>query len=251
MFLQAKSKKDVLIHISVILSIALVLTLLFFYIYLPITTNHGETITVPDLKGKTIQEIEEILDAADLRYQVNDSSYIADAVPLSVISQNPIAGSGVKANRKIYITITSLSPPMVSMPELKDKSLKNAELVLKSHGLILAGTNLVPSPYASLVIKQYVNGKKIQKDTKIPKATKITLDIGNGTMTSEIELPNLVGLNIDDAKATLVERGLSIGMEKKEQVSGKMIGEVIKQKPEYRLGAKINTGETVDLFYAE
>ncbi len=251
MFLQAKSKKDVLIHLSVILAIALVLTLLFFYIYLPITTNHGETINVPDLKGKTIEQIEEILDKSNLRYQVNDSSYIEGAVPLSVIFQNPIAGSGVKANRKIYITVTAVSPPMVSMPELKEKSLKNAELVLKSHGLVLAGTTLVPSPYASLVIKQYVNDKEILKDTKIPKGTKIRLDIGNGSLTSEIELPNLVGFNIDDAKARLVEQGLSIGMEKKEQVSGKIQGEVIKQKPEYRLGAKINTGESVDLYYAE
>ena len=251
MFLQANSKKDVFIHISVILGIALVLTLLFFYIYLPLTTNHGEIITVPDLKGKTLEQIEDILDAANLRYQVNDSSYIQGAVPLSVISQNPIAGSGVKANRKIYITVTATSPPMVSMPELKEKSLKNAELVLKSHGLILAGTNLVPSPYASLVIKQYVNGKEIAKDTKIPKSTKVTLDIGNGSMTSEIELPNLVGKNIDDAKAELIQNGLTVGMEKKEQVSGKMAGEIIKQKPEYRLGAKINTGESVDLYYAE
>jgi beta-lactam-binding protein with PASTA domain len=251
MLLKAKSKKDLLVHLLVILAIGMVMIFLFFYVYLPITTNHGETIKVPDLKGKTLAEIEDILGDKNLRYQVNDSSYVAGAVPLSVISQNPVMGSEVKANRKIYVTITATSPPMVSMPELKEKSQKNAELVLKSHGLILDKVNSVPSPYASFVLRQYVNGKEIAKDTKIPKGTKVTLDVGNGTMTSEIELPLLVGLNIDDAKAELLERGLTVGMEKKEQVSGKEKGEVIRQKPEYRMGAKINTGESVDLYYAE
>src|SRR6187402_1994618 len=157
MFLQTKTKKDFLIHTGVILGIGLVLILLFFYVYLPITTNHGETILVPDLKGKTLDQIEEMLEANNLRYEVNDSSYIANATPLSVLYQNPVAGSEVKSNRKIYLTITSVNPPMVAMPELRDKSQKNAELVLRTHGLILAKTNLVPSPYASLVIRQYVN----------------------------------------------------------------------------------------------
>jgi beta-lactam-binding protein with PASTA domain len=140
---------------------------------------------------------------------------------------------------------------MVPMPELKDKSIKAAEMELKSRDLILSETKPVPSPFANLVIRQYVDGKEIEAGTHIPKGTKITLDVGNGSMTSEIELPNFVGMNIDDAKALLVEQGLLIGLEKKEQVSGKDKDVIIKQKPEYKMGSKINMGETVDLWYAE
>jgi beta-lactam-binding protein with PASTA domain len=251
MFLKANTKKDIFIHVGVIMVISLVLILLFFYVYLPITTNHGETIKVPDLKGKTLEQIENILSDNDLRYQVNDSSYVAGAVPLSVLSQNPVAGSEVKSNRKIYITVTAKNPPMVYMPALKDKSLLAAKMELTSRGLILLEPNMVSSPYANLVIRQYVNDKEIAPETRIPKGTKIKLDVGNGDKTKEIEVPNLIGKNIDDAKADIVSQGLKVGLEKREQVSGKNPGEIIKQKPEYRAGALIHVGEPVDLWYAE
>ncbi|HVD97366.1 MAG TPA: PASTA domain-containing protein [Cytophagaceae bacterium] len=249
--LKATNKKDIFIHLGIIAGISIVLVLLFFYIYLPITTNHGETIKVPDLKGKTLEQADDLLSNSHLRYQVNDSSYVAGAVPFSVLSQHPLPGSEVKANRKIYVTVTAKNPPMVPMPELKDKSLKAAEMELKSRDLVLASTRPVPSPFANLVIKQYVKGEEIAAGTHIPKGTSVTLDIGNGAMTSEIELPNVIGMNIDDAKALLTEQGLLIGLEKREQVSGKDKDQVIKQKPEYKLGAKIHMGESVDLWYAE
>jgi beta-lactam-binding protein with PASTA domain len=251
MFLNANSKKDVLIHLGIICAIGLALILVFFYVYLPVTTRHGEAIHVPDLKGLTLQDAEKTLEQHQLRYKINDSSYVAGSVPFSIISQHPQAGMEVKANRQIYVTITAKNPPMVPMPELKDKSLKAAEMELKSRDLLLENTKLVSSPFANLVIQQYVDGKTIAAGTHIPKGTKVTLDVGNGAMTHEIELPNVVGLHIDDAKALLIEQGLQIGLEKREQVAGKDKGEVIRQKPDYKLGSKINMGETVDLWYAE
>lgn len=251
MLLNANNRKDILIHFSIIGGIVLILILLFFYVYLPLTTHHGETIKVPELKGKTLTQADELLDGQHLRYQVNDSSYIAGAVPFTILSQQPLPGEEVKANRRIYVTVTAKNPPMVPMPELKDKSLKAAEMELKSRDLVLETTRPVPSPFANLVIRQYANGKEIAAQTHIPKGTKITLDIGNGAMTNEIELQNFVGMNIDDAKALLTEQGLLVGLEKREQVSDKDKDVVIKQKPEYKMGAKIHMGETVDLWYAE
>lgn len=251
MFLKANTKKDVFIHLAIIFSIGLLMILIFFYLYLPMSTNHGEKIIVPDLKDKTIEQIEGILSDNELRYQINDSSYIEGAVPNSVISQHPLAGSEVKANRKIYVTVTAKNPPLVPMPELKDKSLKAAEMELKSRDLILSETRPVPSPFSNLVIRQFANGTEIKAGSHIPKGTKITLEIGNGSMTSEIELTNFVGMNIDDAKALLTEQGLLVGLEKREQVTGTDKDVVIKQKPEYKMGSKVHMGETIDLWYAE
>jgi hypothetical protein len=39
----------------------LVLLLLYFYAYLPATTNHGETITVPSIEGMQISQLQEFL----------------------------------------------------------------------------------------------------------------------------------------------------------------------------------------------
>jgi beta-lactam-binding protein with PASTA domain len=180
MFSKVTTKKEALIHLGTITFLFLMIILLFFYVYLPITTNHGEAIKVPDLKGKTIGQTQEILTASSLRYQVSDSSYVVGAIPFSVISQNPEAGSGVKSNRKIYLTIASKNPPMVQMPELMGISFKEAGIRTKNLGLVLLQPNVVSSPFENLVINQYSNGKEIKTGTLIPKGTKIRLDIGNG-----------------------------------------------------------------------
>ncbi|MDP5139251.1 MAG: penicillin-binding protein, partial [Spirosomaceae bacterium] len=57
---------DVLTHIGIIVASFIILFLLFFFIYLPWRTNHGESITVPDLKGLTMSEAEDLLDDKNL-----------------------------------------------------------------------------------------------------------------------------------------------------------------------------------------
>ncbi|MCS6823789.1 MAG: PASTA domain-containing protein [Cytophagaceae bacterium] len=251
MFLKANTPKDVLIHFLLMIAISVVLLILFFYVYLPIATKHGEAIKVPDLKGKTITQAEEELKKLNLRYHINDSTYVEGAIPHSVLLQHPAAGSDVKSNRKIYITIASKNPPTVQMPALVDNSLKQAEITLKSHGLVLGTVRQVPSQFVNLVIRQYAFGKEVAPGTPLPKGTKIDLDVGDGNETTEIELPNFVGLSLDDARALISENGLTEGLVKKEQVPGKKSQEVIRQKPEYKQGKKIKTGEVINLWYAE
>ncbi|HPI80591.1 MAG TPA: PASTA domain-containing protein, partial [Cyclobacteriaceae bacterium] len=109
------------------------LSIFYFYIYLPNSTNHGETITVPDLEGMDLGKIDEFLSGHDLRYEVSDSSYSDEFPPLTVLQQFPKPGSKVKENRKVYITINRVTPPTVPMPDLVDRSRINAEVVLKSN----------------------------------------------------------------------------------------------------------------------
>ena len=49
----------------------------------------------------------------------------------------------------------------------------------------------------------------------------------------------------------LIEQGLVVGLEKREQITGKDKDVVIKQSPEYRMGGKVHMGESIDLWYAE
>ena len=53
--------KKIGIHLAIMLVIALALILVFFYNFLPSYTNHGETITVPDLKGSSHEQLDQYL----------------------------------------------------------------------------------------------------------------------------------------------------------------------------------------------
>ena len=119
------------LHLVLAAAVLIVLSVLYFYAYLPHITNHGESITVPSVEGLPITKVEDFLADHDLRYEVNDSSYSAEYPPLTVLKQYPAAGAKVKENRKIFVSVNRKNPPTVKMPDLIDGSLTNAEAVLR------------------------------------------------------------------------------------------------------------------------
>jgi eukaryotic-like serine/threonine-protein kinase len=245
-----ENPKDLFIHLGLIVGLFFALLLIFFYGYLPSATNHGETITVPKLEGMSIKELENFLDSKNLSYEINDSSYKAGIKPLTVINQHPVAGSKVKKNRRIYITIASSTPPNVKMPKLIDNSLRSAEMMIKGYDLVLDNIHYTPSPYPNLVLKQLVNNKEIEPGTLIPKGTKVSLVVSNGTGNEEIELPNLVGLTLDEAGVLLSGSNLVTGSVKYMPNATEPAGTIISQKPTFKDGATIHVGEMIDIWVA-
>ncbi len=49
--------KGLLIHAMIAVGLLFILTLVNFQIILPVLTNKGETVTVPDLKGMSIDDV--------------------------------------------------------------------------------------------------------------------------------------------------------------------------------------------------
>jgi beta-lactam-binding protein with PASTA domain len=248
MFLKVRSVKDVFLHLLIMLVLFVAAVLFFFYGYLPWTTNHGETITVPNLTGKTLSEIEGELTSKNLRYQVNDSSYVPEKKPFTILAQHPAEGSHVKEHRKIYLSISSLNPPKIKMPALIDGSLKNAEISLKGYGLQLGHVKSVPSPYLNLVVDQSVNGQTIKPGTYISKGTKVDLSVGDGSKGVDAEVPNLIGMNVDEAKEALQKIGLDLGLVEPDNNSNLSSGTITKQSPSK--GNTLKTGDLVEVWIA-
>ncbi len=182
-----------LANIIIVFSILLLLSVSYFYIYLPNSTNHGETVTVPDLKGMKIEELDSFLAQHKLQYELNDSAYSSDFPPLTVVRQFPKEGSSVKEERKIYISINRVSPPTVPIPDLVDRSRINAEVVLKSNELTRGKILFEPSPFLNLVKELRYQGKPIAAGVRVPKGSVIDLVIGDGNGSADFTIGNLVG----------------------------------------------------------
>ena len=244
--LKAESMRDVLLHLLIILLVSVLIVLTFFYIYLPYTTNHGETITVPNIAGMKTADLDNFLGSKDLEYFISDSTYNAGAVPYTVVSQFPMPGDHVKQGRKIYITINSKNPPNVKMPDLKNRSLNNAQGELESYGLALGEIKYVPDLQQNSVLKQLFQGKEVPEGAPVPKGAKIDLVVGDGLGNQEFDVPDLVGKPQDEAELTLSGSGLQVGTITYESHPQKEQGLVLKQKPS--AGNKIRVGDVVDLW---
>lgn len=249
--IKTNSKKDVLIHIGIILSLLVILFLGFFVVYLPASTHHGESITVPDLTGKSVVELEEFLAAKDLRYELSsDSTYVVNAAPSTVISQYPKAGSKVKEGRKVYVTITMRTPPSIEMPDLTNLSLRSAQQMLQSFGLQLGEVKKVPDLAKDAVLGQEYQGHAIHKKDRVPKGAKIDLKVGDGLGNTEFDVPDLIGKPLEEAKVAILGSDLQVGSIIYDNDSDQTPGTVIKQNPPSLEGNKIRVGELIDLWVA-
>lgn len=210
-FFNTNSVAGLLITLGFTLGFVLLTAVAYFYIYLPATTNHGESITVPDLTGMDVGELEEFLTTHELRYAVNDSSYSGDHPPLAVLRQFPHAGSQVKLNRVIYVSLNRVAPPTLPLPDLVDRSLVNADVVLKSTELKRGRIYYEPSPFRNLVKEMRHQGKKIEPGTRIMKGSVIDLVVGDGNGPADFTIGNLIGDSFEIAKLKLGGWNLHLG----------------------------------------
>ncbi len=161
-------------------------------------------VTVPDLKGKTIVEAEEILDKSNLTYILSEE-YSEDVPAGQVSSQDPPANSKVKEGRKILLVISKGVEQGVA-PNLVGKNLTVAKQLLKSAKLKL-GT--VTVRYAAGKPVDSVLEQSVEAKTKVDANTKINLivNISDG----QTVVPSVSGMTLNAAKALLSEAGLQLG----------------------------------------
>lgn len=214
-YLRSQTLGALLGNASVALTIVLIIAVIFFYIYLPTTTNHGEQVQVPDLTGKDMYEIDKELRPLGLRYEVSDSSYSEDIPPLTVLAQVPKGGHFVKENRKIYLTVNKRSPPTLPLPNLFGDggagSLENAEAVLKSAELKRGRVIYRRSPNLHLVMEIRYNGNVVKPGTRVPKGATIDLVVGDGAGPRDFVLNNLVGMGYKNVLLRLGNLSLHLG----------------------------------------
>lgn len=153
----------------------------FLLKWLDYTTNHGKFIEVPQLEKQTIDVVEMRLNDAKLRYEVQDSANYDPKFPqYSVIEQSPEAGTQVKKNRKIYLTINPSGYRKVSVPNVIEKSRRNAEPTLRAHGFQIGDITFRSDMATNAVLEMRHNGRKLEPGSLLPRTSKIDLVLGDG-----------------------------------------------------------------------
>ena len=244
--LSTRSRTDLFVHIGLVLALTAVLVLAFFFGYLPFSTNHGQTMTVPDLKQMSLDELQNYLEDRNLRYEVSDCTFVAGGVPMTVFAQYPAPGANVKEGRKIYLTIIKRTAPTVLMPNLIDQTLRTAELQLQSMGLVRGDLTYEPDLGKNKVLRQLANGQEIRAGASITKGTKVDLIVGDGEGNVYFPAPDLVGQPYDEAVTAIQGSGLRVGVRVPVDDPEQEVGTVIKQKP--RAGERIRVGQPVDVW---
>lgn len=236
--------------INVLVAVALVALLIFlFFQFLGGYTHHGESLTVPDLHGQSLEQMQRTLAERDLRYEIRDSVYVQGQPPLTVLDQNPRPSSKVKRGRTIYVTINTDDAPLVPLPNLMSQSLRQARQMLQAWGLEIDDTRTVPDPFPVVLGVEY-KGRKLQADVdSVPKGSAVTLIMGDGNVSSQESLPNLVGMTVEELELVMRGWGLTLGdVHEMGFVPDRNQAMVVRQYPEPGPDVTIAPGEVIDVW---
>jgi beta-lactam-binding protein with PASTA domain len=176
--------------VQVFLAVLIIAVLGFLFMHwLTFTTDHGNEITVPNLSKLTEEQVEEKLDELDLDYVLLDSvNYKSDFPKFSVVQQDPLPGEKVKVGRKVYIKINSSGFSSVKVPDLIEKTYREAVPTLKALGLEEGTITYVPNLGKDMVLEMRYKGRNIKPGDKVLKSSKIDLVLGDGKMSYEEEI---------------------------------------------------------------
>jgi beta-lactam-binding protein with PASTA domain len=189
----------------------LVAFLLITFYSLRFYTHHGEGVAVPKLKGLTIESAIQVLESQGFRYQI-DSVYQPNQAAGIVIEQDPDPNTNVKLNRTIYLTVITRLSPIVRFPELSNKTYLEAEATLSNFGLKVGDTTYVSDVAKDVVLQFLFRGRALQAGDEIPKGSVVNLVLGDGLGASEVDIPDLVGLTLSEARMALSGSSLKLGI---------------------------------------
>ncbi len=163
-------------------AIAIIAALVFAFIFwLDSTTNHGQEIEVPDLRKLTEQQVKDKVEELNLNYVLLDSVDFHKGYPkFSVVEQDPLPGTKVKEDRKIYIKINSSGFTSVIIPDLIEKTFRQASPTLLAMGLEIGEITYVPYLGKDMVRQLKQNGKVLKAGDKVMKTSKIDVVLGDG-----------------------------------------------------------------------
>jgi beta-lactam-binding protein with PASTA domain/tRNA A-37 threonylcarbamoyl transferase component Bud32 len=160
-----------------------------------------EKVSVPDVKGKTLDEATKALADAGLTVAANPAPVETDDQTLvgKVADQNPPAGQSVQAGSPVTLSIGK-GPDTVTVPDLTRQKFDTAKANLEGLGFQVQREDVSSNEPEGTVVDQS------PKSGKVRPGTKITLKVSKGDQ-QKIRLPDLIGMRLDEAQGVLHARG--------------------------------------------
>lgn len=172
---------------------------------MPSYTRHDVSLQVPDVENRPFEEADSLLAERNLQVERQVGRYNPNVEHGVVVDQTPLPNSSVKPGRRVYLTVNAGEVPMVQIPDVTDMSIREAKNRISSLGLTIGAVqeDPIPSPYANTITKQSPS-----PGDSLRKGDAINLWYSTGLGDEQVDVPNVVGWNVRDAKGFLRRKKL-------------------------------------------
>ena len=160
-------------------------------------------VKVPELVGLTVDEAQGRLERLGLEYTVRSGVTHHLAPEGAVLSQDPLPGQYARPGAPIYVSL-SRGPELHVLPDVSGLSERQAAIVLERLGYDVA---------VERITHTIEGGKAVQTrpeaGTELAVPAEVTLVVSGGRPV--VQVPELVGRHVDDARAALSGASLELG----------------------------------------
>ena len=161
-----------------------------------------DDVRLPDVRGVPYADATERLRAVGLRV-LTYPDVDAAAAPGTVVSQTPPSGSVVRGGRTVSLGVNAAAearqvPTLVGLPE-RDALARAAGLAIGVERVVYVS---VDRP-VGLVVAQ-----RPEAGTVLGQGEALTIEVSRGVDGNPIDLPDVRGMTLDEARAALAEAGV-------------------------------------------
>jgi len=197
---------------NLLLAAALVVGLLLVtQVGLGLITRHNRTVTVPDFTNMSVAEAQKVARDGHVGVKVTDSVFVRRLAAGVVYRQSPKAGATVKKGRSIFLTINSIVPRKVVMPNLIGYSLNEARAELNNRGLTLGKLTYTQDIATNNVLRQTVRGRNVRAGDLVVSGSDVDLTLGLAREERPTVVPRVIGQKYVSAVDALHDRYLNVG----------------------------------------
>jgi beta-lactam-binding protein with PASTA domain len=192
---------------GIFLGIFLVLLFVVNNLVMPYYVQQGKTTKVPSVVGENVDNAVKILRQAGVTPRVAETR-IDKQFPIgSVVLQNPQAGSEVKFGRGVYLTVSG-GEPLVNVPSLRGKSLRDARFTLERTALTLGNIQYQPSVESP---ENTIIDQAIPEGTEVKNGSRIDVTVSQGRDSTKTPVPNVTMKSLIEAQKVLDQSGYRVG----------------------------------------
>lgn len=162
-----------------------------------------QEIALPNLIGRTEAEARKAVQDMGLKFEVK-SETTDSSKPYGVLSQDPQSGMTVKQNSTVYVVL-NVDSNATKLDSYVGMKLEEIESKVNELGLKIEVDYVDDDSEENTILAQNpIAG------SSITEGDTLYLSISNGKGAEENLVPNVLGMNFDDAKKMLEEKGLIV-----------------------------------------
>ncbi len=243
---EIKEKNNMIPILAGIASALVIAIIVLAIIFVPkLFKGTGAEIECPKFVGMTIEEVKkhENFNSFDIEWEYTASEEYEIGV---VCDQSQSAGKKLKNGAAITLYV-STGQTNIKVPDVYGKTESYAVSELKSKGFATVVKEVADDEVeAGLVIKT-----DPARTTVMAEGAEITVYVSTGKATKMLDIPNVVGLTEEKAKADIEKLGLVVESEPRDLTANEKEypkGYVIAQEPDANSTEKVPEGTTIKIY---